>query len=97
MHSHYQTWEPIPCDGQALKQHILETAKPDTWQKETHSFRKKHQEQYICDGASIEAEGNFGKGVERRMYSLGVYDEVLLVGCKEGRELVEWLSQFKIE
>jgi hypothetical protein len=26
------------------------------------------------------------------MYSLGVYDEGLLVGCKEGRELVEFLT-----
>jgi hypothetical protein len=25
------------------------------------------------------------------MHSLGVYDESLLVGCKEGRELVEFL------
>jgi hypothetical protein len=58
-------------------------------------FRKKHQTVYTDDGASIEAEWNFGKGIERRMYSLGVYDEGLLVGCKEGRELVEWLKKVK--
>jgi hypothetical protein len=92
MHSHFQTWEPITFDGVALKHHILETARPDTWQKETHPFRKKHQTIYISDGSSIEAEWNFGKGIERRMYSLGVYDEGLLVGCKEGRELVEFLN-----
>jgi hypothetical protein len=94
MHSHFQTWQPIPCDGVAVKHHILETARPDTWQKETHPFRKKYQTVYTDDGASIEAEWNFGKGIERRMYSLGCYDEGLLVGCKEGRELVEWLGKF---
>jgi hypothetical protein len=94
MHSHFQTWEPILCDGVALKHHILEIARPDTWQKETHPFRKKYQTVYTDDGASIEAEWNFGKGIERRMYSLGVYDEGLLVGCKEGKELVEWLEKF---
>jgi hypothetical protein len=81
----------------ALKYHILETAQPETWQKETHLFRKKHQTIYISDGASIEAEWNFGKGIERRMYSLRVYDESLLVGCKEGRELVQWLNNLTIE
>jgi hypothetical protein len=93
MHSHFQTWGPILCDGVALKHHILEIARPDTWQKETHPFRKKYQTVYTDDGASIEADWNFGKGIEKRMYSLDVYDEGLLVGCKEGRELVEWLSE----
>jgi hypothetical protein len=92
MHSHFQTWEPILCDGVALKHHILETARPDTWQKETHPFRKKHQKVYGCDSSLIQAEWNFGKGIERRMCSLGVYDEGLLVGCREGRELVGFLK-----
>lgn len=85
-------WKAIPCDSDQLKDYLLESAQPDTWKKETHSFRKKHQEYYICDGASIKAEWNFGQGIQRRMYSLGVYDEGLLRGCKEGRELVEWMN-----
>jgi hypothetical protein len=93
MHSHFQTWGPILCDRIALKDYLLNTARPDTWQKENHPFRKQHQTDYTDDGSSIEAEWNFGKGIERRMYSLGCYDEELLVGCKEGRELVEWLNK----
>jgi hypothetical protein len=95
MHSHFQTWEPILCDGVALKHYLLNTARPETWQKETHPFRKQHQTIYINDGASIEAEWNFGKGIERRMYSLGVYDEGLLVGCKEGRECFKYLQNLR--
>jgi hypothetical protein len=94
MHSYFQTWESIPCDGVELKQYFQNTARPDTWQKENHPFRKKHQTIYVSDGASIQADWNFGKGIEKRMYSLDVYDEGLLVGCKEGRELVEWLEKF---
>jgi hypothetical protein len=91
-HSHFQTCESIPCDGVAVKDYLQNTARPDTWEKETHPFRKKHQTIYISDGARIEAEWNFGKGIERRLYSLGVYNEGLLVGCKEGREMVEFLN-----
>jgi hypothetical protein len=93
MHSYFQTWESIPCDGVELKDYLLNTARPETWEKETHPFRKKHQTNYISESSSIQAEWNFGKGIERRMYSLGVYDEGLLVGCKEGRELVEALKK----
>jgi hypothetical protein len=32
------------------------------------------------------------QGIERRMYSLGVYDVGLLVGCRESRELMEFLN-----
>jgi hypothetical protein len=55
-------------------------------------FSQQHQTIYTDDGASIEAEWNFGKRIERRMYSLGVYDEGLLVGCKEGRKMEEFLT-----
>ena len=92
MHSDFQTWEPIHCDGAALMHYVQNTARPDTWIAETHAFRKKHQRVYLCDSSLIQAEWNFGKGIERRMYSLAVYDEGLLVGCKEGREVVEWLN-----
>lgn len=71
VYSHFLTWEPIPCDAAALKHRVMNIARPDTWQKETYPFRKKHQTVYISDGASIEADWNFGKGIERRMYSFG--------------------------